>query len=201
MLEQSKPPVRPGTERLHYLLATPFRYPPLRHGSRFGTRWEPSLFYGGTSVPVTLCEGAYYRFYFWHDNTAGPASPVLQTQHTLFAFRYRTQRGVRLQREPFTTFQALIRDPVSYQSSQRLGAAMRADDVEAFEYPSARDRSGGVNVALFSPAALATDRPMNPQPCLCQTRAEQVEFSVGREVHTFRLGDFLIDGRLPFPAA
>ena len=31
--------------RLDYLLATPFRYPPLPYGSRFGGRHEPSLFY------------------------------------------------------------------------------------------------------------------------------------------------------------
>lgn len=41
MLDDAKPRRRPGTEGLHYLLATPFRYPPLRHGSRFGQRSEP----------------------------------------------------------------------------------------------------------------------------------------------------------------
>lgn len=38
MLEASKPPLPQGTARLDYLLATPFRYPPLPHGSRFGGR-------------------------------------------------------------------------------------------------------------------------------------------------------------------
>ena len=201
MLEQSKPPMRAGTERLHYLLATPFRYPPLRHGSRFGTRWEPSLFYGGTAVPVTLCEGAFYRFWFWYDNAAGPARPVLQTQHTLFSFRYQCRRGVRLQGGPFTPFREQIRNPVSYRLTQQLGQAMRSDEVEAFEYPSARDPAAGVNVALFTPDALASDRPLNQQACLCQTRAERVEFSVGREVYAFQIDAFLIDGRLPLPAA
>ena len=42
LLDNAKPPRRPGTEGLHYLLATPFRYPPLRHGSRFGNRFEPA---------------------------------------------------------------------------------------------------------------------------------------------------------------
>jgi hypothetical protein len=45
LLEGTKPDYRPGTRHLHYLLATPFRYPPLRHGSRFGRRSEPALFY------------------------------------------------------------------------------------------------------------------------------------------------------------
>jgi len=30
---------------IHYLLSTPFRYPPLSHGSRFGTRHERSLWH------------------------------------------------------------------------------------------------------------------------------------------------------------
>ncbi len=46
MLEASKPPRLPGTETLHYLLATPFRYPPLPHGSRFSIVHKPSLYYG-----------------------------------------------------------------------------------------------------------------------------------------------------------
>lgn len=47
LLERTKPPLRPGTDGLHYLLATPFRYPPLPNGSRFGCAasqgdaWQP----------------------------------------------------------------------------------------------------------------------------------------------------------------
>ena len=49
LLEALIETVKPGQlspARLHYLLATPFRYPPLRHGSRFGRRFEPGLWYG-----------------------------------------------------------------------------------------------------------------------------------------------------------
>ena len=41
LIDSSKPPI-PAAEEfagLHYLLSTPFRYPPLRHGSRFSTRF------------------------------------------------------------------------------------------------------------------------------------------------------------------
>ena len=68
MLEmESKPDYPAGTEHLHYLLASPFRYPPLNHGSRFGGRFEPSLFYGGRSKYAALCESAFYRFFFYYD--------------------------------------------------------------------------------------------------------------------------------------
>ena len=45
-------PRPPGHERLgrfDYLLRAPWRYPPLRWGSRFGRRFEPGLFYGALS--------------------------------------------------------------------------------------------------------------------------------------------------------
>ena len=35
ILEASKPKLPSGCAHLHYLLFTPFRYPPSRHGSRF----------------------------------------------------------------------------------------------------------------------------------------------------------------------
>ena len=57
---------KPGNINLkrHYLLSTPFRYPPLKYGSRFGSRYEPSIFYGAHSVSTMLNEAAYYAFYF-----------------------------------------------------------------------------------------------------------------------------------------
>ena len=50
LLDATKPR-RSGLDDLHYLLATPFRYPPLRHGSRFGRtpRTAPA---SGASSPV-----------------------------------------------------------------------------------------------------------------------------------------------------
>jgi len=62
MLDNAKPPLPPGASGLHYLLSTPFRYPPLRWGSRFGRVHERGIFYGGLSRHTTLAESAYYRF-------------------------------------------------------------------------------------------------------------------------------------------
>jgi hypothetical protein len=49
LVEANKPPPPAALQpdRLcHLLLITPFRYPPLRHGSRFGSRHERGKFYG-----------------------------------------------------------------------------------------------------------------------------------------------------------
>jgi len=86
LIESSKPRHSATTSGLHYLLATPFRYPPLPWGSRFGSRFEPGLFYGARSVGTTLAECAYYRFVFWSGMATPPPQP-LNTSHTMFNAR------------------------------------------------------------------------------------------------------------------
>jgi hypothetical protein len=201
MLDATKPAWRRGSEGLHYLLATPFRYPPLKHGSRFGTRSEPSLFYASLTTRTVLAEAAYYRFVFWHGMRVPPAGK-LDTQHTLFGARYATVQGVRLQAPPFAEHRATLADPADYRQTQALGQAMRDAGVEAFEFFSARDPDGGVNVALFTPAALAGNEPVSQEAWLCEVSAERVRFraSHGRELFDFPFALFAVDGRLPWPA-
>lgn len=79
-LEPSKPPRIPGTEHLDYLLATPWRYPPLTYGSRFGRRHERSLYYGGLSEQTTLAESAYLSV----GVSTGYAQPARQTAFTAY---------------------------------------------------------------------------------------------------------------------
>jgi len=200
MLDSSKPRYRTGTNGLHYLLSTPFRYPPLAHGSRFGSRFEPSLFYGGTTEYVTLCESAFYRFFFLLDNLNGPLHEKLQTQHSLFEFQYATETGVQLQQPPFTANQPQLRNPVSYDETQALGAAMRHEGVACFEYTSARDPAAGTNVALFEPDALACTRPLSEKHCLCQTDKNEVVFSLDKTLVRFPLAQFMVKDDFPLPA-
>jgi hypothetical protein len=203
MLEASKPRLRPGTERLHYLLATPFRYAPLPHGSRFGSRLEPSLFYGSRALTTALAEAAYYRFFFWSGMEEPPASGRLLTQHTAFGARYRTERGLRLQQGPCSDYEEILTDRTDYSVTQSLGRSMREAGIDAFEYISARDRARGINVALFGPRALVNRKPLWQQAWLCETRGEVVSFSASasREVHVFPVEWFLVAGSLPRPAA
>ena len=201
MLEASKPPLPTAGPR-HYLLRTPFRYPPLRHGSRFGRRFEPSLFYASLAQPPMLAEAAFYRFVFWFGMATPPAS-TLTSQHTSFSARYRTARGVRLQAAPFDAYRTQLTDPADYGASQALGTAMRAAGVEAFEYVSARDPGRGLNVALFTPRALVSSRPLRTDRWVCRTGAARVQFlnETSRAVFDFAVESFLVDGRLPQAAA
>ncbi len=203
LLELNKPPRRPGTERLHYLLASPFRYPPLRHGSRFGSRFEPGIFYGAAEPATALAEGAYYRLVFFSAMAAPPPGGRLLTQHTLFRARYRSPLGLRLQDPPCAEFAPILRHPSDYGPTQRLGRHLRDAGVELLQYRSARDPAGGLNLALLDPAALASRRPLDPEPWLCETRADGVVYSGprGRNVQRFSSAHFEVEGRLPLPSA
>lgn len=202
LLEQAKPPLLAGTEHLHYLLAAPFRYPPLTYGSRFGTRQEPGLFYGSLGLTALLAEAAYYRFVFWTGMSSPPASGKLDTQHNVFTADYRTERGLRLHAPPFTRFATLLASRDRYGATQQLGREMRAAGIEAFEYRSARDAAGGLNVALYTPAALACARPKQVTSWLTETRAGAVTFSErgSKDVTSFPIEQFLVAGSLPLPA-
>ncbi len=201
LLEATKPRLRKGTEHLHYLLATPFRYPPLKHGSRFGTRSEPSLFYGSMNTRTVLAEAAYYRLVFWMGMALPPVGK-LDTQHTLFGATYQTGKGLRLQDPPFAAHRNVLTSPDDYSDTQAIGASMRAGGIEAFEFISARDPEGGINVALFSPRALAGKDPLSQEPWLCELTAERVRFyaSRSRVIHDFPVGLFQVGGKLPQPA-
>lgn len=201
MLEATKPPLREHSRGLHYLLFTPFRYPPLKHGSRFGARNEPSLFYGSLEVRTVLAEAAYYRFVFW-SGMATPPAGKLHTQHTLLEAAYRTNKGFRLQAEPFAAYRAELSHPSDYASSQELGSLMRRAGIQAFEFVSARDPIGGINVALFTPSAFARKKPLSQEPWLCELTGTQVRFhaAYSRGVHEFQLEIFQVNGKLPQPA-
>jgi hypothetical protein len=67
LLENSKPQI---VNNIHYLIFTPFRYPPLKYGSRFGSNHEPSLWYGSINLHTALAEVAFYRLKFFEDTSA-----------------------------------------------------------------------------------------------------------------------------------
>lgn len=202
MLEASKPPLTPQDKKFHYLLFTPFRYPPLMHGSRFGSRFEPSLFYGSQDSVTALTEAAYYRFVFWYGMAVPPPSGYLGTQHTLFGADYETSQGLCLHQPPFDAHQKVLTDPGSYTATQQLGAAMREASVQAFEYASARHGGSGINIALYTHDVFSCASPTFTESWLCETTASTVTYlrSQNTTLHNFNLSQFLVAGALPAPA-
>lgn len=201
LIDAVKPP-DPTAGRLHYLLATPFRYPPLRHGSRFGARHERGIWYGSESRATAFAEVAYYRLLFLEGTRAELGT--VTTQLTAFTVHVRSERGIDLVAAPFADHREAIASPTRYDETQALGSAMRAAGVELFRFPSARDPRGGVNVGVFTPAAFGRAKPRELQTWHCAAMREGVELAkrdyFGREVHAFARADFLVDGTLPAPA-
>lgn len=203
LIDTAKPPVPPGCEGLHYLLFTPFRHPPLRHGSRFGRRDEPSLFYASEEEATALAEVAYYRLVFLEGTTA-PIDRIF-VELSSFQVEVASDLAIDLSAPPFSEHGLALTSPTRYDATQALGSAMRADGIEVVRYVSARAPAKGENIALFSPGAFTKTTPGVPRTWLCVTTPAGVEFSrkdyFQRESHTFPRSLFEVAGSLPLPSA
>lgn len=202
MLESTKPPYPITSGDFHYLLKTPFRYPPLKWGSRFGRIHEPGIFYAGSNTHTTLAESAYYRWVFWYSIDAKPIKNTLRTEHTLFCADYQSAQGIQLQSAPFNQYATAITHPQDYAPTQQLGTAMRTAGIVAFEYRSARDPRQGTCVGLFDPCAFTQQKPTEMTAWLCEVSANEVAFKQRdkADVMRFSLDTFLVNGELPLPA-
>jgi hypothetical protein len=204
LIEDAKPPVPESSAKLDYLLSTPFRYPPLKHGSRFGSKLESGIWYGSEEPRTAFAERAYYLLLVLEGTAAASSIEPWQRPFGAFTADVRTAAAVDLTAPPFLEHAAHISAKDTYASSQELGRDMRAAGIEAFRFTSARDVGGGVNVGLFSPNAFASNKPKTRQRWLCVATTARVEFSrqdVSKTtVHAFPRADFLHAGAIPSPA-
>jgi hypothetical protein len=201
LLESAKPHP-PHNRTLHYLLSTPFRYPPLPHGSRFGSRWEPGIWYGSEALRTAFAEVAYYRLLFLNGTDADLDG--VGTDLSAFRASVDAARGVDLTTSRFDRWRARIASKTSYAATQPLGTSMREAGVDACRYASARDSEGGVNIALFAPRAFASARPKTVHPWHSVSTRAGVEVSkrdyFERASYRFPREAFLVQGALPHPA-
>jgi len=201
LLDESKPPYPPHALGRDYLFSTPFRYPPLRYGSRFGRTIEPSLLYASKDINTLIAEAAFYRFVVYHDMAEPPPVP-LNTTHTTFSFKYQTAEGVLLHQPPFNTHRSQLAHPGDYSAPQELGSQMRSNKVTAFEFFSARSRDNGINLALFDSSPIKSMKPENQAGWIVETSASETTFLNRRDktLHKRLLKEYLIGGVLPRPA-
>lgn len=157
ILDESKPPFPRETEGLHYLLSTPFRYPPRAWGSRFRVWTDPGVLYAALERRTACAEMGYWRWRFAADSDGVrgiPASP-----QTVFQVGARGS-GVDLQRPPFAAREALWTDPENYTATQAAGHAAREAGLALLLYRSVRDPQAGTCVAVLRPSALRPKRPL-----------------------------------------
>lgn len=155
ILDAAKPPPAPALDGLHYLLSTPFRYPPFRHGSRFRGAADPGVWYGAESIRTACAEVGWWRWRFLVDSPAlAMLGPVPQT-----VFRVEVAgRHVDLRRAPFAADAAHWTDRDDYTATQAFGRVARDAAVEWLRYASVRDAAGGVCGAVLAAAAFASPR-------------------------------------------
>lgn len=202
MIEANKPPILHAYLDYHPLLYTPFRYPPLKFGSRFGKKTEASLWYGSLTRGTAMAEKAFYKLNFLRASAANYEN-VLEG---LTAFTTQIKTKLELIDPPFSQYSTEISSPNSYATSQLLGTSMRNAGVLAFNFLSARDPNQGANIALFSPEAFLHKKPNanSFESWQCIANKNRVDFIRSSSLHnqseTYTLDQFMLNKALPFPA-
>lgn len=185
LIEESKPAIK--TDK-NYLIFTPFRYPPLKFGSRFGHVFEPSLWYGSLEVETAFAEVAYYRGLFINSSEAD--LDYVELLLTAFQTTLKTDNGINLSSPPFHDYTYQLSDPNSYEHSQAIGTAMRAANVEAFVYHSARTNHPSKNIGAFTPDVFHKKNNQyayNQQTWNCIANRSFIEFTRMGFTHKSRL--------------
>lgn len=171
LLEPSKPPVVPPQRALHWLLFTPFRYPPLPSGSRFRAPDDPGVFYGADERRSACAELGYWRWRLLLDSPALDAIEPLP--HTVFKTPLRGT-AIDLRQPPFLAHRARWTHASDYQPCQKLAHQARLAEIQMIRYESVRDPEHGGCAALLSHAAFAANAPTEHQTWMLAVHRDRV---------------------------
>lgn len=160
ILDDSKPALDADAKSLHYLLFTPFRYPPLPNGSRFRGPTDPGVFYGAEAGRTACAELGYWRWRLLMDSPQIQAIPPVQ--QTLFRISARGST-IDLRTPPLSRRRKQWTDPVSYTACQELASQARKEGIQMIQYESVRDPQSGTCAALLSPTAFQSKTPIDSQ--------------------------------------
>lgn len=186
LLEQSKPSVLETRQSLHWLLFTPFRYPPLPGGSRFRGPADPGVFYGADARSTACAELGYWRWRLLMD------SPELDNIEPLPQTLFQTPvRGetIDLRQPPFSEQANRWLDPADYSACQALARSARNHDIDIIRYQSVRDPEGGACAALLTHRAFAANMP---------SKSETWMLSVSKQLVSWRLDSIFETGSFEF---
>lgn len=156
LLEESKPAQPITVETLDYLLVTPFRYDPLRGGSRFRSVTDPGVFYGAESVRTASAELSYWRWKFLKD--AVDLEKLEPVAHTAFRADVNTL-AADLRKPPFSANVEAWSHPVDYSATQAFARVAREANIGGIVYQSVRDPQPAWCMALLTPQAFSKPKP------------------------------------------
>jgi len=199
LIETTKPTIF-NKHSHHYLIQTPFRYPPLKHGSRFGTRYEKSIFYAGETLESALCESAFYGFYFL-SRMSIPYREAIINHKASFSVILQSNHHIDLTQIEDCTIREQISHQEDYAVPQALGRLMRKKGAQSFSYFSARCPEK-VNIGVFDIEAILGDpiEPLHWELKQTQTSISFLCFQKPELNIAFDIELFLVDDRLPHPS-
>lgn len=171
ILEESKPALPPAVAKLHYLLATPFRYRP-HVGSRFRAAFDAGVWYGADVLRTALAEKSYWRLRFLLDS---PGTPDLKpVPHTAFRAAVRTPAALDLTVAPLARERSSWTSRTSYSATQALALVARAAGIAVIRYESVRDPEHAACAAVLDPAAFGRGRPRSQESWFIAAARERV---------------------------
>ncbi|MEP5764528.1 MAG: RES family NAD+ phosphorylase [Halieaceae bacterium] len=200
LLDTSKPGLPADLSHLSYLLFTPFRYPPLEYGSRFGSQFERGILYAALELRVAFAESAVYLWLF----RSGPLEigplAVIRDQRSSYSVPVATQSGLQLAAQAFDDLRAQLTRRDDWNASQAFGNTVRDAGIQALWYPSCR--IDGDNVAVLDPAALGAAREANLRPWHMVLDGERCWFGAQARDESFEFSfeQFAVNGVIPHPA-
>lgn len=163
LLEGSKPAMPKACAHLHYLLATPFRYPPSRHGSRFRPPFAPfGCYYAAEEIETAVIETLFWRLLLLADAPGLPL-PARPLERIGFAALVATDALLDLTLPPLRARRDTWTHPTDYAPCQALASEAQGAGIQALRYESARDPAARANIALLDCAAFAAPAPRHRQ--------------------------------------
>ena len=182
LLEGSKPAAPADTAGLDYLLASPFRYSPHSGGSRFRGPFDPGVFYGADTVATACAELGFWRWKFLRD--APGLKRLDPVAHTAFQARIATT-ALDLRTPPLDRDAAAWTHPADYAATQRLARSAREATIGAIRYQSVRSPTPAWCMALLTPSAFATPKPLSAQTWWLALGPDEVQWRRERESFVF----------------
>ena len=174
ILDRHKPPLPASATKLHWLLFTPFRYPPLARGSRFRSAEDPGVWYGADEQETACAELGYWR---WRFLLASPALSELVAQPQTLFTALAKGRSIDLRAKAFDADRDKLEDPDDYQACQAIARACRSAAILLIRYRSLRDTRGRACAAVLHWSAFAEPRPRKQETWLLEVTRERVIWS------------------------
>lgn len=171
ILDDAKPPIPVDGRKLHWLLFTPFRYPPPPGGSRFRGPNDSGVFYGADEIRTACAELGYWRWRHLRESPTMSSMPV--KPQTVFRAQIAAST-VDLRRPPFDVALAQWTDGDDYTTCQAFARTAREGGVGALRYASVRDPQHAGCGAVLAPGAFARTGPLEQQTWMLSVSRERV---------------------------